>query len=252
MNDERITAYLLKELTEREAEHFEEQCFAQPEWPASELESAEDDLIEAYVRKELSPARRRRFEKHYLTTTARKDRVLLARSFLRVVCSAEPPKPTWMDRVRDFWNSQPLVLKYGSVAMVVLILSVALLISWPTKRYVAPQTFAHLNLTIASENRSQGDSTTRQKIKLPLGADALRLSLALPEPAPAGAAYSVQWENAKGPLKTLAIESQDGNSIRVVIPADELVPGRYALKLVRKNQDGTEERLNGSYFFDVE
>lgn len=250
MNDERTTAYLLQELSEREAEQFEEQCFAQAEWPAGELESAEDDLIEAYVRKELSPARRRRFEKYYLTTAAREDRVLLARSFLRVVCSAEPPKPTWIDRFRDLWNSHPLVLRYGSVAMV-LILSVALLI-WSIIPRSAPQTFANLNLTIALENRSHGPSSAPQKVKLPLGADALRLSLTLPEPAPAGAVYSVEWENAKGPLKTLAIESQDANSIRVVIPADELVPGRYALKLVRKNPGRPEERINGSYFFDVE
>ena len=250
MTDERITAYLLQELSAREAEQFEEQCFAQPEWPAGDLETAEDDLIEAYVRKKLSRKQRRRFEKYYLTSTAREDRVLLARSFLRVVCSAEPPKPTWIDQFRDVWNSQPLVLKYGSVAMV-LILSLVLLI-WPIKPHFAPQTFANLNLTIATENRSQGPSTAPQKIKLPLGADALRVSLTLPEPTPAGAAYSVQWENAKGPLKTLAIESQNANSMNVVIPADELVPGRYALKLVRKNQAGTEERITGSYFFDVE
>ena len=40
MTDERTREYLLEELTELEAEQFEEQCFAQPEWPASELESA--------------------------------------------------------------------------------------------------------------------------------------------------------------------------------------------------------------------
>ena len=82
--------------------------------------------------------------------------------------------------------------------------------------------------------------------------DALRVSLTLPEPTPEGAAFTVQWENTKHPLKTLAIESQDANSIKVVIPADELVPGRYVLKLLRKDQDGTEQRVNGSYFFDVE
>lgn len=250
MTDERITAYLLHELPEGETEQFEEHCFAQPEWPADDLESAEDDLIEAYVRKELSPERQQRFEKYYLTTTAREDRVLLARSFMRVVCSADPPKPTWLDRCRDLWSSQPLKLKYAPAA-IVLIFGVVLLI-WTIKPQSTPQTFANLNLTIALETRSQNDSTARQKIKLPLGAEALRVSLTLPEPSPKGATYSVQWENTKGPLKSLAIESQDANSIKVVIPADELVPGRYVLKLLRKDQDGTEQRVNGSYFFDVE
>src|SRR5215211_9421074 len=237
MTDERTTAYLLQELTEREAEQFEEECFAQPDWPAGELESAEDDLIDAYVRKELTPEQQQRFEHYYLTTTAREDRVLLARSFMRVVCSADPPKSGWLDQWRDLWNTQPLKLKYASAA-IVLILS-AVLLMWSIKPYSTPQTFANLNLTIASENRSQGDSTALRKIKLPLGADALRLSMTLPEPAPKGATYTVQWESTKGPLKSLAIESQDANSIKVVIPAAELVPGRYALKLLRKDQDGT-------------
>ena len=169
---------------------------------------------------------------------------------MRVVCSTEPAKPTWLDQLRNLWNTQPLKLKYASAA-IVFILSGALLM-WSIKPHSTPQTFANLNLTIASENRSQGESTAPQKIKLPLGADALRISLTLPEPAPKGATYTVQWENTKRPLKTLAIESQDANSINVVIAADELVPGRYALKLLRKKQEGTEQRVNGSYFFDVE
>ncbi|HET6852229.1 MAG TPA: hypothetical protein VFH46_07885 [Pyrinomonadaceae bacterium] len=251
MTDERITAYLLQELPEGAAEQFEEQCFAQPEWPAGELESAENDLIEAYVRKELSPERQQRFEKYYLTTTAREDRVLLARSFMRVACSADPPKPNWLERLRNLWNARPLILKYASVGMVVLMLGVGLLI-WSRMPHSAPKTFANLNLTAVSEDRSQGVSTARQKIKLPLGADALRVSLTLPEPTPKGASYSVQWKNSKGSSKTLEIESQDASSVNVVIPADELVPGRYALKLLRKNQDGTEDRVNGNYFFDVE
>ncbi len=249
MTDERTTAYLLEELSEREAEEFEEQCFAQPEWPAS-VDSAEDDLVEAYVRKELSPDRRKRFEKYYLTTAARKERVLFARSFLRVVCSGEPPKPTWTDRIRDFWNTKPVTLKYASVAIVLILSAFLLIRSIPP--HSGPRTFANLNLTIASENRSQGAPTAPQKVTLPLGADALRLSLTLPEPAPTGSAYIVQWENVKGSIKILDVESQDAKSINVVIPADELVPGRYALKLLRKNQDGTEQHVAGSYFFDVE
>jgi len=56
MTDEHIIAYLLQELNEEEAEHFEEQCFAQEKWPA-ELDSVEQDLIDAYLRNELSKDR---------------------------------------------------------------------------------------------------------------------------------------------------------------------------------------------------
>jgi hypothetical protein len=38
----------------------------------------------------------------------------------------------------------------------------------------------------------------------------------------------------------------------VIIPADKLLPGLYALKLFRKNPNGTEERVPGNYFFSVD
>ena len=251
ITDERITAYLLNELTEREAEEFEEQCWAQPEWPASDLESAEDDLIEAYVRNELTPERRQRFEEHYLTTDARKDRVLLAESFVCVACSAASRKVTWIDRLTGWVNAQAPIPKYATGALV-LVLGVVLLI-WSMDRHSAPRTFANLNLTIASENRTVNNSTApTPKLTLPLGADALRVSLKRPEPAPEGSTYSVQLENVTGLLKTFEIESQDADYIKVVIPADYLTPGQYALKLLRINKDGTKQHINGSYFFDVE
>ncbi len=92
MTDERITAYLLEELTEQESEQFEEQCFAQDEWP-DEIDSAEDDLIDAYLRNELTSDRRRRFEGRYLTTDARKARVLAAKTIHQVLCPAKPNSP---------------------------------------------------------------------------------------------------------------------------------------------------------------
>ena len=251
MTHERIIAYLLDELSESEAEQFEEECWALPEWPSDDLESAEDDLIEAYVHNELSPDRHRRFEEKYLITEARKDRVLLARSFVRVVCSSDPPNLTWTNRVRRFWNTQTLTPRYVSAAAI-LIIGVALLV-WYLIRPVSPQTFAEINLTsVASVHRADDASTPPvQKISLPLGADALRISLMLPEPTPEGATYSVQWENAKGPLKTLEIESQDDKSIKVVIPAEELAAGQYTLKLSRKKPGETDQRI-GDYFFNVE
>jgi hypothetical protein len=251
MTDERIIAYLLAELSETEAEQFEEQCFNQPEWPAADLESAEDDLIEAFVRNELTPERRRRFEENYLITEARKDRVLLARSFVCVACSSASSKLTWTDRLKRFWKTQAMIPKYATVGTA-LVLGVILLI-WSISRQPAPRTFANLNLTIASDNRGRNVSTgPPKKLTLPLGADALRVSLELPEPTPKGSTYRVELENVSGPLKSLAIDSQDSNSIKVIIPAGDLTPGKYALKLLRINQDGTKQRINGSYFFDVE
>src|SRR5215210_4154430 len=84
MTDENIIAYLLEELPDEDAEQFEDACFAEESWP-SRLDLAEEDLIDAYLRNELTPERRQRFERNYLTTPAREERVILAAALLRQV-----------------------------------------------------------------------------------------------------------------------------------------------------------------------
>ncbi len=254
MIDDRTTAYLLDELLQDEAEQFEEQCFSQLEWPEVELEAAEEDLIQAYVKNELSPERRRRFEENYLTTEARRERVLLARSFLQVVCSASQPAPapTWTQRVIGFLKSlifAPRVplLKFATL---VVTLALAATLLWLPFRTTPPRTFAQLNLAISYDVR--GGSSQIQRVTLPLPEDALRISLALPESTPQGVSYRVQWEDIRRPISNLDIEKQDANSVSVIIPANKLSPGQYALKLFRNNPDGTEEPVQGSYLFNVD
>lgn len=253
MTNERTTAYLLEELTEPEAEQFEEQLFARPEWPADELDAAEADLIDAYIRNELTPNQQQDFADKYLTTAARKERVLMARSFQHVVCTHKPPPPKekWTDWVAGFWKGNTprfATPRFATIAL--LVIGVTLAVVWFSLRPHAPQSFAYLNLSIATERRSE--SAQPSKVTLPLGKDALKLSLTLPPPAPTGAAYRVQWENVQRSLGDLEITSQDQNSVSVVIPAAKLSPGQYVLKLYRKNPDGSEQKVNGSYFFIVE
>ena len=251
MTDERTTAYLLEELTAPEAEQFEEQCFAQQEWPSGDLESAEQDLIDAYIKKELTPERERRFEEQYLTTDARKERVLLARSFLRVVCANNHAKPGWTQRVLAWFKmlasgSWWPIPKFASVVLAVGLVGTLLWFSMPPR---APQTFADINLHISSNNRGTNDQA--EIVNLPLTQDALRIKLARPASDPASSTYRVQWEDLKGPLEDLRIDSQDAKSISVVIPTDKLRPGQYSLELFRQNEDGTERPVPGSYFFEV-
>jgi hypothetical protein len=252
MTDERTTAYLLNELTEDEAQQFEEQCFSQAAWPDEELESAEEDLIQAYIKNELSPERHRRFEEIYLTTEARKERLLLARSFLQVVCPIHPTKVPWQQKVWGFLKSFALSPQFAVPRFATLVVTIGLIATliWFAFQTKAPHTFAPLSLSISSDNRAESSQTP--SVRLPLTADALRISLALPEAAQQSAMYRVQWEDLKGPLENLDVEKQDANSISVIIPADKLTQGQYVLKLFRKKSDGTDDRVPGSYLFNVE
>ena len=126
MTDERIVAYLLKELPDEDMERFEDECFEQESWPA-QLDAVEDDLIEDYLRQELAPERRARFEQNYLTTAARRERVRMAAAFVRLIDERRPdledeaeeedaqvvvppvpppPRETWAERFRAFWGGQ--------------------------------------------------------------------------------------------------------------------------------------------------
>src|SRR5215510_12492045 len=122
MTDEHITAYLLEELSAEESEKFEEQCFLQDEWPA-ELDAVERDLIDAYLRNELTSARKRRFEERYLTTDARKARVLVAKSFHEALC---PPAPKWREWLKDFFQ-RPLVPQ-TAIALVLVAVVIVILV----------------------------------------------------------------------------------------------------------------------------
>ena len=260
MTDERTTAYLLNELSMREAQEFEEQCFAQPEWPQADLEAAEDALIEAYIKNELSRKRQRRFEKYYLTTAARREKVLLAQSFHRLACpgfSVAPRELTTKEKILNFFSPQDgsqwvHAAKFAGVILAA-VLVVTLVLFPPRTR--TPQTFADINLVKSSDSRGLGDtpsSSTRVKVSLPLGKDALRIALTLSEPAPNGTTYRVQWEDIKGPVEELKIDKQEANSITVIIPAESLKPGQHLLKLFRKNPDGTEQTVSDNYFFEAE
>jgi len=234
MTDERITAYLLEELTEQESEQFEKQCFAQDKWPADEIDAAEQDLIDAYLRNELTSDRKKRFQERYLTTDARKARVLAAKSFHATLCPAQPTS-RWREWLRVIQH--PLVPQ-TAVAILVLV-TVVIVILGPR-----PQTFTQIELAASSSDRATGVQS--KTVLLPLSNEALEVHLKLPEPSAGTAGYRVQFENVNGPLGDLKIESQDAQSVVVRIPANRLTPGKYLLRLINKND------VIGNYYFTAE
>jgi methionine-rich copper-binding protein CopC len=259
MNDERIIAYLLKELPDEDLERFEDECFAQESWP-TQIELVEEDLIDAYLRRELTPERRRRFEESYLITEARQERVSIAAALLRhidernavsqttdAVPMPEPmPEPTWAERFRAFWSRQNWALRAATaIAVIVIVAGV-----WGLIRTPSPRTVATLTLTISHSNRAEGAQIGQ--IKLPPDAASLKVSLTLPQPSPAAARYRVELENENGEKKPVEVAGLEEPSVLVIIPAAQLARGQYVLKLFAIQADGTEQRVNGSYFFVVQ
>lgn len=232
MTDERITAYLLEELTEQESEQFEEQCFAEDEWP-EQLDAAEQELIDAYLRNELTSDRKRRFQERYLTTDARKARVLTAQTLHETLCPVQR-KSVWREWLRAV-SQRPLVPQ-TAVAILVLV-TIVIVILIPRS---AP-TFTKIDLTMSTSDRATGAQS--EIVSLPLNTTDLEIRLKLPEPSADSDGYSVELGDANGPLGNLKIESQDAQSVVVRIPANRLTTNQYLLRLSHKND------VIGNYFF---
>jgi methionine-rich copper-binding protein CopC len=270
ITEERIIAYLLGELSEEEAERFEDECFAGENWPG-QLNLAEEDLIDEYLRGALTPERRRRFEENYLTTDARVERVRMAAALLRHVDShaasanaagvqsaaateatvAAPPekhkRESWFGAL---WGGRALVPRAAMSFALLLIVVAGTFILY---RRIAPRnnpTFVMVALTPTSAERGAGAEPT--KVKLPADAGSLRVALALPEGATTSARYRVELDDGEGKTESLEAEGQEARSVSVVIPAALLARGTYALRLFAVTAEGVEQRVKGSYLFSVE
>jgi DNA-binding TFAR19-related protein (PDSD5 family) len=80
-NDERLIRYLVGLLDDEASERLDELSIADDQF-ASRLRAVEDDLVDAYVRGELSAEIRDRFESRYLSAAAGQDKVRFAEALL--------------------------------------------------------------------------------------------------------------------------------------------------------------------------
>ena len=79
-----ITQFLLGELPEEQQVEIEDRAFGDPEFLAS-ITAVENDLIDEYVRDEMSDTARRRFESRFLASESRRKRVEFARALAHLL-----------------------------------------------------------------------------------------------------------------------------------------------------------------------
>jgi hypothetical protein len=129
-NENLIARYLLGELSEEQQIAIEDRAFADKNYLAS-ITAVENDLIDEYVRNELSGAERQRFEKQFLASTERRKRVEFARALVDVMEEeAVPQKITvresqswsWRDAIYAFINGLTPTARIAFVSAVPLLL----------------------------------------------------------------------------------------------------------------------------------
>ena len=88
-DDRLLQRYLLGDLSEQEQDGIEELYFTDDDY-LDKLLVAENELIDDYLRGKLSAAERRKFERNYLTTPEKRQRVQLDQRLRRPETAALP------------------------------------------------------------------------------------------------------------------------------------------------------------------
>lgn len=123
--------YLLGHLTEQEQVDVEDRAFADAA-SLSALEATEADLIDAYVRGELSQSDRRSFEFRFLTSPQRRRKVEFARALATMTSESKTQEPRAAGRpffMGAFWRWNPVVQFAAAVAVLLWIVGGAWLVS---------------------------------------------------------------------------------------------------------------------------
>jgi cell division protein FtsB len=125
-SEELIARYLLGDLSEEQQIEIEDRAFEDNEYLAS-ITAVENDLIDEYVRQELSEAERRKFESRFLASEARRKRVEFAQALSRVpaktaVAQTVPARPSWRESVAAFIYGLTPAGKFALAAATLLVL----------------------------------------------------------------------------------------------------------------------------------
>jgi hypothetical protein len=108
--------YLLGEMTDAEQARFEESFFRDVEL-SELLADAENDLIDGYVRDELSPRERERFEHHFLVSDRRREKLEVARALLQAKDARAASRVVDIRAPLPWWNALFASLRLPSAAL---------------------------------------------------------------------------------------------------------------------------------------
>lgn len=122
------TRFLLGGGPEAERERLEAEFFADDD-AFQQMLTAEDDLIDAYSRGELSDSERRQFEQRYMNSSVGRERVCFARTFAAATVSQTPPAPATVPITTTspgffasiFGNTTGLRVAFATLAVAVLV-----------------------------------------------------------------------------------------------------------------------------------
>ena len=127
-----LAQYLLGELYQEDRQRLENEYLADDKvW--ENLTTVENDLIDSYVRGDLSERQCREFEQHYLDSPDKRDRLEVARLLMdpkvrqsiEAVPIVEREQHEWLERLAELLGSRHRALRFAVAAVAVPVLVIA-------------------------------------------------------------------------------------------------------------------------------
>jgi anti-sigma factor RsiW len=258
---ERLWRFLLDEMGEEEKVALEDELLVDGEGFAI-VESAEDELIDAYARGELPVERRRRFEQRFLATASQRARVALADALATLAAkpqatttaattaAATTTTATTQRALRDPDAAtrpprrlRPLILRATAAAILLGAFGVL------APRFLGRTSGTETDATLYASSL-RGD--TIATVRLPAHTSRLRLRLQLAEPLPADAeSVDALLRREDGTSLSLATTRTASEQLAVAIDASALATGSYELTARAHRRAGAVDDL-ATYAFRID
>ena len=141
-NETLIARYLLGELPEEQQVEIEDRAFSDKDYLAT-ITTVENDLIDEYVRGELSAADRQRFESRFLASAERRKRVEFAKALRTAFSESKAPEKnvfatatgwSWRESLYAFLNGLNPAARLAFAAAAILVVAGAALLFVETLR----------------------------------------------------------------------------------------------------------------------
>lgn len=121
-NEKLIARYLLGDLSEEQQVAIEDRAFADKDYVAV-ITAVENDLIDEYVREELSSTERQQFERQFLASAERRKRVEFAKALARVPAVQERIVVSWRDSLYAFISGLNPAARFAVAAVMLLLIA---------------------------------------------------------------------------------------------------------------------------------
>jgi hypothetical protein len=258
LNDQEVLRnFLLGWLPQEQSQLIEERLLTDDAF-FEELLIAEDDLVDQYLARDLSPDELRNFENHFLLTPERQQKVSFARNLKKYIAEAGDERPlekSIITRPPKRWFSflpfknPAAAISFAVIALLVVgLVSFLAMRSWKRAEH-EPRTIFAVSLTPGLP-REGGEM---KKITIPPDADTAQLRLELT--ADEYPRYRADLRNNENRTiytsEDLKAETIEGRKVVAVnTPSQLLTIGDYRLSLSGVDARGSVEAIN-SYPFRV-